>query len=397
MRLTFLIFAVLLVCVSIFGQTDDVFIRDLQPKYHNPFLPRPPVDTGHSFTPMAPMTPYPEYLGFPTYIAGDTYYDLQHNSTMGRMIAVDHEGGVHVAWMDALDPFLTNRVVKYNYFHRDSIGSPTYPTGWICGGDGARVDNRDYAGYCNISVNDEHTVPTVVYHDHASGGENKTNAAFDGMYYTSFGTARCGFTTPAIGPEPYIIPGTTLDAVAIWPKIAQIDTTVFVVSTSSATEGIYNRNRLIYYRGFIDPEWGAYSEMAFEPPVEIEDDQIGITVDITAYKDISGNEIAMGYIRHDTVVANDTCYCTEEDYYTHILDAAAIMVRKSTDMGETWSEPDTITEPGVHTYSSYPESLYLGTYIDTLTGDTIDIIRPIYSRPIDLNMAYDSDGYLQLV
>jgi len=383
----------------VFSQYEDAQQMNLQRKYCNPFLVRPEVDYTHSFSPMTVDTtaPFEPYHGQPIYDAGDTYYDMQHNSSKGRMIAVDPEGGVHVSWMDALDPMFTNRVTKYNYFHYDSLVATG--NGWLCGSDGIRVDDRNYSGYTNISVDDEHLVPTVSYHDR--GTDYISNAAFDGIYYASFGANRCAFITPVTTPSPYLLPGSGYDVVAIWPKIAQIDTTIWMVSTASNSDdtvsGEIVGSRLVYYRGYIKPVMGGFSELTFDEPVEIEDDQIGITADITAHKGPEGNEIAMAYVRHDTIVSNDTCYCGIENYYTTIFDAAGLMYRKSSDMGATWSDPDTVNDPMVHIYSDYPDSLYLGYYIDSLTGDTIDVIRPVYSRPIDISMTYGDDGNLHMV
>jgi hypothetical protein len=49
--------------------------------------------------------------------AGDTYYDYQTNGTVGKMIAVDSLGGVHVTWMDGYDADNEPRHQKYNYFN----------------------------------------------------------------------------------------------------------------------------------------------------------------------------------------------------------------------------------------------------------------------------------------
>lgn len=408
MRNIFAVVGILIFLVSALA-VEDARTTITQEPYHNPFIPAPRIDHSHSFAPMRidSLPPFPRFHNWPTYTAGNTYYDMQHNSVKGRNIAVDHQGGVHIAWMDGINTSWTNRRAKYNYFHFDSIGGTLYPTGWFCGTDGAQADGRDRAGYVTIAIDDQHTVPTVAYHDRTGTGPHKANAAIDGMYYIMFGDARCGFLTPSVGPNPYYFTPNcpTRDLQAIWPKIAQIDTVVFMVTTVSEDTttclGDTAGQRLIYYRGFIKPEFGGWSDFVFEPPVMIENDQIGITGDITAFKGSSPelNRVAMAYNRHDTVVANDPCYCPIRNYYTHIFDAAALMIRISTDMGATWSRPDTITKPGVHIYSTYPESLYLGwTWDSTVTPpETVHVYRKVYSRPIDQNITYDPNGNLHMV
>ncbi len=371
----------------------------------------PRVDYSHSFVPMDidSTPPFPEYQNLPLYIAGDTYYDMQHNSTKGRNIAVDPEGGVHIAWMDGTTPTFTYRRAKYNYFNFDSITGGDPSTGWVCAYDGAQADGHDYAGYVTIAVDDEHTVPTVAYHDREGSANYKSNASFDGMYYASAYTTRCVFITPFSGPDPYYVPeDPTFDCVAIWPVIAQIDTTVFMVSTCSNSSdtipatGEECGDRLIYYRGTIKPDLVSITNLIFEDPVEIEDNQIGITGDITAWKNTASpenNKVAMAYIRRDTTIVNDSCYCDIENYYTTMLDAAALYVRRSSDMGVTWSEPDPITEAMAHIYSDYPETLYVGYTLDSSVTppETVDVYRPVYSRPVDLSIAYSPDGVLHAV
>jgi hypothetical protein len=368
------------------------------------------VDYTHSFSPMEidSTPPFPEYHGLPLYIAGDTYYDMQHNSTKGRNIAVDPDGGVHVCWMDATSPTHTNRRTKYSYFHIDSVTGGDPSTGWVCPFDGAQVDGGDYSGYATIAVDDEHTVPTVAYHDHMGSANNKSNASFDGMYYASAYTRRCVFITPYSGPDPYYVhEDPTFDCVALWPVIAQIDTTVWMVSTCSnsadtiPTTGEPCGDRLIYYRGFIKPDIVSITNLIFEDPIEIEDDQNGITGDLTAWENPTGgnNKVAMGYIRLDTTIVNDTCYCDIANYYTTTLDAAAINIRRSTDMGETWSAADPITEAMAHIYSDYPESIYVGYSIDSTATppETVEVWRAAYIRPVDLNVVYSPSGVLHAV
>jgi len=415
MRRIILLVAVIAVTAAVVlaaGTADDARRPELQPARPMPKLPRPAIDYSHSFAPMAIDTipPWAPYLNKPVYKAGDTYYDMQHNTTKGRMIAVDPEGGVHFAWMDGLDPGSTSRVVKYNYFHIDSVGTTDHPTGWLCGGDGVRVDHRDRAGYTTISIDDEHTVPTVSFHDQEYGSEFGTNIGIDGVYYMMGGDMRCSFITPEPPIEPYYHPDdTTFDCVVIWPKIAQIDTSLWLLSTVSNdtyhVAGEEVGSRLIYYRGYIKPIWGDYSEMIFEPPVEIEDDQIGITADISSYVGTTGNRLAMAYIRHDTVAYNDACYCTTLSpdgytYYATIFDAAAIMIRYSEDMGESWTTPDTITPDHIaHVNKAYYDSLYRGWYLDTTVTppETVDVYYAVYDRPTDLNITFDPNGFAHVV
>ncbi|MCK5833087.1 T9SS type A sorting domain-containing protein [bacterium] len=399
--------AILIIAVGAFASTDAV--KPLLGGVHLPIYGQPiRVDYTHSFSPMELDTipPFDPYHDLPLYIAGDTYYDMQHNCSKGRNIAVDHEGGVHVAWMDGITPTFSQRRAKYNYFHIDSVTGGDPSTGWVCAYDGAQADGRDKAGYVNIAVDDVHTVPTVTYHDVEGATNPKTNAAFDGMYYATAGASRCVFIQPIEGPDPYYVPeDPTFDCSAIWPKIAQIDTTVFLVSSCSnnldtiPATGEPCGERVIYYRGFVKPDIVSIASMSFEPAIEIENDQVDISCDITAWKGTGETEVTMGYIRRDTLVEADTCYCTAESYFTTVYDAAALMIRRSTDMGDTWAPTEYITEPGVHIYSDYPESLYIGWSLDSSVTppETVQNYSPVYTRPVDFNITYSPDGVLHAV
>lgn len=48
------------------------------------------------------------------YQAGTTYYDYQHNGTVGRMVGVDANGFVHVVWMNGVDEAFAQRDAYYN-------------------------------------------------------------------------------------------------------------------------------------------------------------------------------------------------------------------------------------------------------------------------------------------
>ena len=401
---------VFIMAIAIAGMADSDAVMSNHHGIHLQVGNMPPsVDMTHSFSPMAvdSIPPFPPYHDLTLYITGDTYYDMQHNCSKGRNIAVDPDGGVHVSWMDGINAALTQRRVKYNYFHIDSVIGGDPSTGWVCGYDGAQVDGRDNAGYTTIAIDDEHTVPTVAYHD-VQGTENpKANAAFDGIYYATGGASRCIFLQPYVGPDPYFVPeDATFDCSAIWPSIAQIDTTVWMVTNCSnnldtiPTTGEPCGERIIYYRGFLKPDVTLITTLSFEDPIEIENDQVDITADITAWKNPAGNnKITMGYIRRDTIIEADTCYCTEENYFTTSYDAAALMIRRSLDMGDSWSLPEYITEPMSHIYSDYPETLYIGWSLDSSVSppETVQNYSPIYTRPVDLNITYSPDGVLHAV
>ncbi|HHS50673.1 MAG TPA: T9SS type A sorting domain-containing protein [candidate division Zixibacteria bacterium] len=405
-RALLITFALILFALAAFANNEvvnPVLLGVNLPVYGRPIN----VDYTHSFSPMGICTipPFPPFHDLDVYIAGDTYYEMQHNSTKGRNIAVDPDGGVHIAWTDGITPTYTQRRAKYNYFHIDSVRAGDPSSGWVCGFDGAQADGRDRAGFVNVSVNDYSTVPTVAYHDNRGTENLKSNAAFDAMYYVTGGANRCVFLQSEVGPDPYYVPEwPTFDCVAIWPKIAQLDTTVFMVSTCSNSSdtipatGEEVGQRVIYYRGFVK-DVASVPQLVFEPPIEMVDEQTGITCDLAAWSGEGRTEVAMAFISRDQDIVADPFYCDAPNYYTTLYDAATIMVRRSQDLGETWSPEYYITEPYLHIYSDYPDSIYLGWELDSSVTppETVHVYRPVYGRPTDFNITYSPEGKLHAV
>jgi len=287
--------------------------------------------------------------------------------------------------MNTLDETFSNRRIYYNYMAPGG-------TGFECSDStGVRADDVIYSGFSNISLDNSSTIPTVVFHGNpGSMLDPRTIIAYDGTFYATMGAMRCGFISPTELPSPWTSSG--YDIYPKWPKIAQIDTTVFIVSSAEFDTAL--DNSVIYYRGHISPDWGGYTETVFEPPLMLALDQMGVTCDIAAWSDSSSSKVAIAWVDIDAETETDSCYCEDSPY-----DAAYIALRTSTDMGGFWSPVDTVSKPGVHIYSDYPDSMVIGYEIDTTTTppDTSEIYRPVYSRPVDVNVTIDNAGDVHLV
>ncbi|KAA3633088.1 MAG: hypothetical protein DWP97_09880, partial [Calditrichaeota bacterium] len=90
-------------------------------------------------------------LNSPGVVVGDTWYDYQHNGTMGRMIETVGIGDtvfVHFGWMRLLQPSFTNRHYGYASFKNSVFGTSlssaiaVQPTG-------------DYGGYVSLTANSD--------------------------------------------------------------------------------------------------------------------------------------------------------------------------------------------------------------------------------------------------
>lgn len=105
------------------------------------------------------------------YEAGTTWYDYQHNGTVGRMIDVDELGFVHVVWMNGLNESLSQRHVYYN------VWDPVTES-FLIGEGGGLVDAATRAGYVTqVVTEDGFCFPA--FHQFLPTGQFRTVLAFD--------------------------------------------------------------------------------------------------------------------------------------------------------------------------------------------------------------------------
>jgi len=104
-----------------------------------------------------PITRRDDFLG-ERFIAGDTWYDFHSNGSIGKMVAVDEEGGVHITWMDGYDDNLEDGVrrQKYNFFSPDDE--------WL-EEEGREVFEHDRGGFgCLCLTTDDNPRTMIFYH-----------------------------------------------------------------------------------------------------------------------------------------------------------------------------------------------------------------------------------------
>ncbi len=97
-----------------------------------------------------------------TFLAGESYYDYQTNGCVGKMVAFDSDGGIHVTWMDLYNTNINNgnRHQKYNFLEDDE---------WL-EEDGVQVDNGDRGGYgCLWLTEEEEQRAMIFYHNVLQG------------------------------------------------------------------------------------------------------------------------------------------------------------------------------------------------------------------------------------
>jgi len=171
-------------------------------------LTPPPVMTGLEDMPANVRIAYPPYKGTPllstdligdTVTVGDTWWETQHNSQIGRMIVVDDSGYVHIVWTKGYENGSTTRHVYYNYIT---------PQGNIGILGGIVVDAAQRAGFTTLVVDDEGRA-FPAFHQITSTSNPHTAVAYDLFPHIGAFTI---MELPWLNGE---------DRPLIWPRIAR--------------------------------------------------------------------------------------------------------------------------------------------------------------------------------
>ena len=368
---------------------------------------------------------------------GATKYDMQHNTTVGRNIVLDYEGGIHVSWMWCEDTTSgwRDRFIYYNYV--SPTGSVYFkPPGSRIIQYGTIVSLGAKAGYTNITftrlpcMSDPGTilnVPLVSYHYTIStmpGHDYHSEVSWDGAWrmYGCAGGGRGGFVVSegfvpggmpwayTNSPEPNgYFPDVTScheieHLVAIWPKLdADDEGNIFVVASPSEHDtvcGIPVPSYVAFWSG--SPEYNALGELEkydYYGP-QLIDFSLSIDVDIVVNR--ITNQVAVA-----TYSVYDTFDCFPGDSFAHSFSLDYIL-RTSENAGTTWTPREYVFGHGglPPSPSDYDTSYMAVIRPDTLPGglDTIYIAemseyvgtwRP-YRSLSDVSITYDKDGYIHM-
>lgn len=146
--------------------------------------------------------------------AGNTWYDYQSNGSIGKMIAYDSQGGIHVTWMDGQDSQNQTRHQKYNYFVDGAFA-------WE---DGVQVLNATKEGYGTIDIMPgEGEEERAVVFCHAEGLAEEVQSTMNVDWSRGAGA----FVT-------YLLPRYA-DATVIWPQ--------GVISPERRVHVLYNKRQ----------------------------------------------------------------------------------------------------------------------------------------------------------
>jgi hypothetical protein len=181
-----------------------------------------------------------------TLTIGTTWYESQHNGTVGRMLEKDSDGYLHFVWMNGTNSGASDRHVYYNVIDPD--GNQLWPyTGYA-------VESSQRAGYTTVDV-DYGGIAFPAFHQNTGASLN-------------FHTAVAADFFPHAGAflvfEPDWLWLGGQDMEVIWPRIMfSQDQTAHVVSTENPLSGVAGDPQRHYYTpGTYDPF--TYS-MSFPP------------------------------------------------------------------------------------------------------------------------------------
>ncbi|MGB9561447.1 MAG: hypothetical protein ACPL6C_01395, partial [bacterium] len=314
---------------------------------------------------------------------GYTWYDMQHNETGGRMIALDINNGVHMVWMCGEDSASASRHIYYNYWSSSPADTFLY------GSRGKRVDPGSIrrSGYTSMDVGFG-DIPIISFHQMNVSGDVHTAA------YIDVGPMMAAGRGIFLGEEPPYATFRGVDFEAIWPKISfnPYDSSIHVVSSPSAEPDLvplpnYDQIRpIIYWKGRFDPEEYVYT---WDGPYVISDTsenpnrksyQYGISVDVDSWE----NKVALAYVG---VAREPIGSCVDDTtgepsyYYYVTFFFHNIYVAESNDGGETF----TIREITRYTFPPV-DSIFISD------PDSGAAFRPYY----DISVMYDQSGRLHL-
>ncbi len=293
---------------------------------------------------------------------GDTRYEMQHNTTCARNIAVDNAGGVHMSWMRGTDPpNFTNRHIYYNYFDpstRSYLGDV----------EGIQCETSSRAGYTSLALASlppnptfvdttaaRVEVPIVAFHAGYTSGISGIHSdvtwdlfrfwgtayrgTFGGMEATASPYRGSGSMPPTITSDslPYDCPR-PIDVEPIWPHIDSDETgRIYMVSCNSQDticDTLSMGNWVLYTTG--TPHWsagGTYDTLLyydfFEAPLAI-DPQSSISGLVVSDPTTPG-KLALLYTSYISEYENDCPDSLWSSFYP-----ISLFIRYSTDYGVTW-------------------------------------------------------------
>ncbi len=301
---------------------------------------------------------------------GDTWYDYQHNGTIGRMIDWGNDPSnmaiVHFSWMSLPGAAMVDR--KYAYTNYQAQFGLVQSVSTVQPGG-------EYAGYVNVqSTEDGRAV---------LGGHNNEGAGYQSQFYYDFSPGGAFWSLNSRVDDSVASYAATPVQAVIWPKFAiqeGTDTVTHVFAQVSA-EAAADPQAVYYFRkvstdtltdGSLD-----YSSGSWDYPPYVVDTIYDISQDIVASK--TSDKVAMAWTANLNYDANgdqypvgvcDTCSGTSPFSVQWDND---IYYQTSDDQGATWNPRENITKSrlGEAGYRAYTDL--------SLTLDAADNVHVAWS------------------
>ena len=216
-----------------------------------------------------------------TLTIGTSWYDIQHNGTIGRMVEKSDDGYLHFIWMNGLNSGASNRHVYYNVI--DPSGTQLWPY------EGYPVESSAKAGYTTMDV-DYGGIAFPAFHQTMITG---------GDYWTA---VACDFFPHSGAFLVYEAPPVSGLIEVIWPRIQfSSNQSIHVLSTENPASGVAGDPQRHYYiKGEYDPVGFSIS---YDPEWEL------MTWTMTIAGDLATSEVS-------DRVAFAWTYCRDEGFPT---------------------------------------------------------------------------------
>ncbi|MCH8028284.1 MAG: hypothetical protein IID63_09225, partial [candidate division Zixibacteria bacterium] len=298
----------------------------------------------------------------PGVIIGNTYYDIQHINTTGRMVGVGHDISgsdtstyIHFTWTDLPGPVLSSgRTAAYVY---GSVGTGAF------GGNDALTSSPEYAGYFNLDVSIDNR---AIIAGHYTPDYNSNEYSPAVWYDSAALAANFEHTSVDYGPFWDCWPSPFCDSSVVWPHLA--------FQTRPDGSHITHLTGLTYYFGISSPytfnyyrrEGHADSSLVdgslsscfipgvIDPPIEGWDcpliiDSIWATVGLVTASKKSG-KVALGWTANLPEPGCDTCSINDDMGTLRNRNFNDLYYQSSDDYGISWNPRvnvthfDTLTE-----------------------------------------------------